>query len=93
MLKKEDVLKVSKLARLQITEEEAAEYGGQFEKILEYFNALSAVNTDSVEPTTTPVPVEIHLREDVVTQKNTVEDVTSNAPELRGNLFKVPPVV
>lgn len=93
MLKKEDVLKVSKLARLSISEEEAAEYGGQFEKILEYFNALSAVNTDAVHPTTTPVPVDLFLREDQVTQTNSVEDVTSNAPELQGNLFKVPPVV
>lgn len=93
MLKKEDVLKVSKLARLSISEQEASEYGDQFQKILEYFNALSAVNTDNVVPTTTPVPVELYLREDKVTQTNSVEDVTSNAPELGGNLFKVPPVV
>lgn len=93
MLKKEDVLKVSKLARLNITDEEATEYGAQFEKILDYFNALVSVPTDNVEPLTTPTPVELFLREDEVTQTNTVEDITSNAPDLRGNLFKVPPVV
>ncbi len=93
MLKKEDVLKVSKLARLSISDAEATEYGEQFQKILEYFNALSAVNTDNVKPTTTPIPIELYLREDAVTQKNTVEDIIANAPELGGNLFKVPPVV
>lgn len=93
MLQKEDVLKVSKLARLNITEEEAVEYGAQFQKILEYFNELNAVNTDNVEPISTPIPIELFLREDEVTQTNTVEDVISNAPDVRGNLYKVPPVV
>ena len=93
MLKKEDVIKVSQLARLNITDEEATEYGAQFEKILDYFNALSSVPTDNVEPLTTPTPVELFLRDDVITQTNTVEDIMLNAPDVRGNLFKVPPVV
>lgn len=93
MLKKEDVLKVSKLARIDISENDAEEYGAQFQKILEYFEALSAVNTDNIHPLTTPVTVDLFLREDQVTQKNTVEDVISNAPDIRGSLYKVPPVV
>lgn len=93
MLKKEDVLKVSQLAKLSISEEEAEEYGQQFDKILSYFNALSSVPTDNVEPLMTPSPVELFLREDIITQTNSVEDVVSNAPDLRGHLFKVPPVV
>jgi aspartyl-tRNA(Asn)/glutamyl-tRNA(Gln) amidotransferase subunit C len=93
VLKKEDVLKVSQLARLNITDEEAEEYRQQLQKILDYFDALSAVATEGVEPLVTPTPIEFYMREDVVTQTNTVEDILSNAPDLRGNLFKVPPVV
>lgn len=93
MLKKEDVLKVSKLARITISDSDAEEYGAQFQKILEYFEALSSVNTDSVAPLTTPVTIDLFMREDKITQTNSVEDIISNAPDMRGNLFKVPPVV
>ncbi len=93
MLKKEDVLKVSQLARLSITDEEAVAYGEQFEKILSYFNELASVPTDNVEPLITPTPIELYMREDVINQTNTVEEILANAPDLRGNLFKVPPVV
>jgi len=93
MLKKEDVLKVSQLARLSITESEAEEYGQQFEKILGYFDALSGISTEQVDPLVTPIALEMFLREDQVTQTNTVDDILSNAPDIKGHLFKVPPVV
>ncbi|MCB9073713.1 MAG: Asp-tRNA(Asn)/Glu-tRNA(Gln) amidotransferase subunit GatC [Bdellovibrionaceae bacterium] len=93
MLKKEDVLKVGRLARLKLSEEEANEYHQQFIKILDYFNTLEKVPTDHIEPLVTATPMELFLREDVVTQTNTVEDIIANAPDVAGNLYKVPPVV
>ena len=93
MLKKEDVLKVGQLARLKLSDEEANEYSQQFVKILEYFNALAKVPTDQVEPLVTATPMDLFLREDEVTQTNSVEDIISNAPDVAGNLYKVPPVV
>lgn len=93
MLTKDDVLKVSRLARLSITDQEAEDYGAQFEKILEYFKALASVSTDNIEPLVTPTPIELFMREDIVNQTHSVEDILSNAPDLRGHLFKVPPVV
>ena len=93
MLTQETVLKVAKLARLAITEAEAAEYQKQFDKILGYFKKLAEANTEGVEPLITPTDIEIFWREDVVRQEHSPEDIVKSAPETRGNLYKVPPVV
>ncbi len=39
------------LARLSLTEEEAARLGGQLDEILAYVERLGAVDTEGVEPT------------------------------------------
>jgi aspartyl-tRNA(Asn)/glutamyl-tRNA(Gln) amidotransferase subunit C len=93
MLSQEAVLKVAKLARIQISSQEAQEYQKQFEKILEYFKKIAAVNTDNIEPLTTPTHVGLFLREDQVLQTVSVDEIVKCAPEAKGNLFKVPPVV
>lgn len=93
MLTQEAVLKVAKLARLTITEAEAAEYQKQFDKTLSYFQKIAGANTQGVEPLVTPSEIEVFWREDVVDQSVSPEEILKNAPETKGNLFKVPPVV
>ncbi len=93
MLTKETVLKVAKLARLNISETEAAEYQQKFDKILSYFEKIAEAKTAGVEPLITPTQIEPFWREDVVKQEQTAEEILKNAPDSLGNLFKVPPVV
>lgn len=93
MLNKETVLKVAKLARLAISEQEAQDYQIQLTKVLENFQKITEVSTDGIEPLITPTPVELYLRPDVVSQTVTVDEIIKCAPDAKGNLFKVPPVV
>jgi len=93
MLTQETVLKVAKLARLTLTEAEAAEYQKQLENVLSNFQKIADANTEGVKPMITPTEIDVYWREDVVDQPLSAEDIVKNAPVSQGNLFKVPPVV
>lgn len=93
MIDKKTIEHIAKLARLNITEEEALEYSSQLAKALNHFEQISKINTAGIEPLVTPTEIEAFWREDVVKQDFTAEEMTANAPDKAGNLFKVPPVV
>ena len=93
MLDSQAVLKVAQLARLKLSAQDAQDYQQQLQKVLENFAKLANVSTDGIEPLITPTPVELYLRQDQVKQSVTVEEIIKCAPDARGNLFKVPPVV
>lgn len=88
-----DIEKVAKLARLQLTEEEASSFAEEFKSIINYFEKISAVNTENVEPMVTPVEISQYLRVDQVEEWEGTAESLANAPEKSGSLFKVPPVV
>lgn len=93
MIDKKTIQHVAKLARLEITDEEANEYSQQLGKALGHFEQISKINTQGIEPLVTPTEIEDFWREDVAKQEFSAEDMTNNAPSKVGNLFKVPPVV
>lgn len=93
MITKDTVLKISNLARLQITDNEATAYTKQLNATLENFNKIANVDTTNVEPLLTPSEITPHLREDEVVAGPGAERILANAPDKSGNLFKVPPVV
>ncbi|MEK6773039.1 MAG: Asp-tRNA(Asn)/Glu-tRNA(Gln) amidotransferase subunit GatC [Bdellovibrionota bacterium] len=84
---------IAKLARLEVSETQAKQYSQQLSQILNYFEQISKVNTEGVEPLVTPSEIESFWREDEVKKDYTAEEMTANAPSRAGNLFKVPPVV
>ena len=86
-----DIAKVARLARIAITDEEAAEYGAQLEDILEHAARVQALPTDGVPPTAHPLPIANALRDDVVEPTLDRDEVLSQAPESEGPFFKLPP--
>lgn len=50
-LKKEDILHIAELSRLELSEAEIKKYQAELGSILEYVNMLSEVDTKNVEPT------------------------------------------
>jgi aspartyl-tRNA(Asn)/glutamyl-tRNA(Gln) amidotransferase subunit C len=93
MIDQKTIQHIAKLARLKITEAEAATYSDQLTKVLSHFEKISAISTEGVEPLVTPSEIEFYARPDVVKKENTADEMVANAPEKAGNLFKVPPVV
>lgn len=93
MIDKKTLEHIAKLARLHVTEAEAAEFSQQLNKAMGYFEQISTVNTEGVEALVTPIEVDPTWRDDQVKREFTPEEMTANAPDKIGNLFKVPPVV
>jgi len=92
-LDKEAVMKVARLARLKITDDEAARYGEQLSNIIQFVEQLNEVNTDNVEPLASVVDINLRMREDVVTDGGMRDAVLANAPETLEGFFVVPKVV
>ena len=87
------VKRVAHLARIAVTDEEAARMEGELNTILGFVEHLSEVDVDDVEPMTSVTPMAMKKREDVVTDGSKAEDVVANAPESTDNFFVVPKVV
>ena len=66
MVSKEDIIKVAGLSRLSLTDAEIKGYQNEFTSILGFFEVLSEVNTDGVEPTAQITGLENVLRVDKV---------------------------
>ncbi|MFZ2101313.1 MAG: Asp-tRNA(Asn)/Glu-tRNA(Gln) amidotransferase subunit GatC [Oricola sp.] len=87
------VKRVAKLARIAVTDEEAAKMEGELNTILGFVEQLDEVDVSGVEPMTSVMPMEMRKRADVVTDGNKADDITANAPASEDNFFLVPKVV
>lgn len=87
------VKRVAHLARIAVTDEEAARIEGELNAILGFVEQLSEVDVDGVEPMTSVMPMAMKKRADVVSDGSKVEDIVANAPETTANFFMVPKVV
>ena len=84
---------VARLARLKITDTEAALFASQLSKVLEYVEQLNEVDTRNVPPTAHALPVSNVFREDVVRPSWTTDQALHNAPDHQDGFFRVPKVL
>ncbi len=87
------VRRIAHLARIKITDEEAAGFESELSAILDWVEQLDEVDTDSVEPMTRVVPITLKQREDVVKDGDKVDEIVANAPVSDDGFFVVPKVV
>ncbi|WP_421859086.1 Asp-tRNA(Asn)/Glu-tRNA(Gln) amidotransferase subunit GatC [Oricola sp.] len=87
------VKRVAKLARIAVTDEEAAKMEGELNAILGFVEQLNEVDVDGVEPMTSVTPMGMKKRVDTVNDGDKADDVTANAPASEDNFFLVPKVV
>lgn len=92
MITKKEVEHVAKLARLELSEEEIGKYTEQFSNIIDYFNQLSEVNTENIEPMAHAIPMVNVMREDKVKLPYTRDEILANAPQDEDGFFKVPKI-
>ena len=92
-INKEAVEYVAHLGRLELEPHEIELYTSQLDKILEHMDTLNALDTEGIEPTSHAVPMTCVFREDVRRESLGTEGAVMNAPERKGNFFKVPPVI
>jgi len=89
----EQVRKVAKLARLELTEAEVEEFSRQLSAILEYMEKMSELDTTDVEPLAHCLPVSNVFREDSVKESLGTVKALANAPQRDGEFFKVPKIL
>ncbi len=90
---KDEVTHVARLARLEFTEAEAEKFTSQLNNILMYMDMLNRVDTTGVAPMTHAIAQKNAFREDNVTSSLGRDITLANAPDTRGDFFRVPKVI
>jgi aspartyl-tRNA(Asn)/glutamyl-tRNA(Gln) amidotransferase subunit C len=88
-----DVEYVAKLARLEVTEAEKEKFTAQLNDILLYIDKLNEPDTTGVAPMSHAIAVTNAFREDKVLESLGTERALANAPDARGEFFRVPKVI
>lgn len=89
----EVVLKVARLARLDLTAEELARTTTQLADMLEHFRDIDKLDLADVAPMTQPHPLKNILRDDVIVPGLDRQEVLDNAPAAQDGRFRVPPTI
>jgi len=96
----EEVARIARLARLQLSPEQLIQAQTELSDILGLIQELQAVDTSGIEPLAHPLAamtdVHLRLRDDVVTEITSAERreaLMANAPGKRDGLFLVPKVI
>jgi aspartyl-tRNA(Asn)/glutamyl-tRNA(Gln) amidotransferase subunit C len=84
-----DVQHIAELAKLQLSEAEAARYQEQLSAILDYAQRLDALDTDHIPPTAAVLPLRSVMRDDVARPSLPVDEILANAPARVENAFEV----
>ena len=90
---KDTVKRVAHLARIKVSEEEAANLQDELNAILGFVEQLNEVDVDGVEPMTSVTPMARKKRKDEITDGAKSDDIVANAPASEDHYFLVPKVV
>ena len=88
-----DGRRVANLARIRLTDEEAAALGPQLNHILGYVDSLQSLDTQNVAPTAHPHDAAMPLRADIPANPNRREALQRGAPATESGLYVVPKVI
>ena len=89
----DDVKRIAKLARIRVSEDEAAGYQTQLNGIFGLIEAMQAVDTAGVEPMSHAQDLAQRLRPDAVTEPDRRQAFQAIAPQVEDGLYLVPKVI
>ena len=92
-LSRQDVEKISLLARLQLTPEELATMTDQLSQIVEYVDQLSELETEDVEPMAHAAEIFNVFAEDNSRPRLDRDEALKNAPTRDDECYRVPAVL
>jgi aspartyl-tRNA(Asn)/glutamyl-tRNA(Gln) amidotransferase subunit C len=92
-LTKEDVKHVASLARIEVSDEEAALFAEQLSDTLNFTSVLDELDTDNVVPMTHPLQLMNVLRKDVPTDILDREEMLKSVKEHEAGQIKVPTIL
>ena len=93
MIEKKDVIKVARLARIQIEEKKLKSLSDELSNIIKFVDQLDEVEIQNVEPLQNINFKKTIMRKDIITEGNDVKKIISNAPLSNEGFFSVPKVI
>ena len=89
-LTREEVLKLARLARLDLTDEEVATFQEQLSEILQYVEQLQSVDISGLKPTNQVTGLENVTRPDEIRDYGyEAAELLKNVPNIQDNQIKV----
>lgn len=92
-LSAKDVKEIADLAKLELTEQEIAQYGDQLSAVLDYASRLAQLDTSNIPPTATVLPLQNVMRDDVPRPSLPRDIAIANAPDAIEGQFRVDAVL
>ena len=90
---KKEVEHVSRLARLDLSDEEKETFTKQLNNILTYVEKLNELDTKDVEPTSHVLQIQNIFKEDEIRESLPRERALSNAPDRTDEFYRVPKII
>lgn len=88
-----DLTHLARLARLSLTEEEAALVHADLQNIIAMIDTMQGIDTTDVAPMASPLDAIQRLRADEVSEADQRDNFMRNAPDSDGGYYLVPRVV
>ncbi len=88
-LTRAEVQHIAELAKLQLTDAEAALYQEQLSDILDFMQRLNTLDTEAIPPTATVLPLRSVMRDDAPRPSMPANEILANAPARAGDAFEV----
>ncbi|MDB5161108.1 MAG: Asp-tRNA(Asn)/Glu-tRNA(Gln) amidotransferase GatCAB subunit [Candidatus Saccharibacteria bacterium] len=89
-LTRDDVLKLARLSRLRLSDEEIEKFQTELSEILEYVQQLENVDVSGLEPTYQVTGLaNVTRKDEPIDYGVTQEDLLKNAPAVENHQFKV----
>jgi len=92
-INKDTIKKISKLARISVTNDETDRLEKDLNSILKFVEQLKELNTDKVEPISSVSNQDLTMNKDEAKKINEKDDILKNAPEKNSNYYVVPKVI
>ena len=88
----EEVHKIARLARIELTPTEQSRHAVTISAVLDYMRVLDQVNTDGIEPTYQVTDLQNVIREDIARACPIRQELLAAMPALENDELQVPPV-
>ena len=92
-LSSKEVRRIAELARIGVSDAEAAAVQAQLNDIFELIGRMQKVDTEGVVPMSHGQDLKLRLRDDAVTEGDQRELFQSVAPQVEAGLYLVPKVI
>ena len=92
-LSKRDVEYIAHLARLEVSDDEIADYVDKLSNIIDLVAQLGEVDTDGVLPMAHPLDMSQRLRPDEVTEEDQRSLFQANSEAVTDGFYRVPKVI